>query len=455
VKQRILDALESSRAGYGELRLRRIWRTAVLVRDRVAESAHAGVETGGFARCCSTGTGWGSVGWSGESRLEEQLLQAHELSLAGSSRQPLQLAEIPIREFESPASLPADPRSFDMVARRERAESLGVALREADRRIAASRVLVSDEVVETWYGTSEGTWIHHLRSSVTVAALAVARQEGSAERAMGSVTCPGGWHSTAAAESLVQSVAARAVDRLHAPPVRSGRYPVVLDPAAAGALMHRAVSHIARPALPGADPDVLPLGARLGPDILTVGDDPTAPGLSAGSPYDDEGAVARRCVIVQNGVVLGHLHNRETAGASSQATTGHARAGSIQGPPYPRASNTFVAPGVGSLDDLMEEVGTGIYVMDALACEATEAGVALRAGAAHMIRNGRIAEPVKGVKLSGELLDLLGRVDVVGGDFQWSGATARCRDGAAGLVTVTTGAPHLRLREVLIESEVG
>lgn len=455
MKHRILDALSGSRAGYSELRLRRIWASTILVRGRSVETAHSTLETAGFARCCSPGTGWGSTGWSGDARLEGHLLRAHELSLAGSSRQPLRLADIPIRQLESAGALADDPRELDLAAKRERAENLATALLDSDRRIVSSRLLVNDEVVETWLGTSEGTWIHDLRSWVRVAALAVAQQEGTTERALGSHSGMGGWQSLGAAEALMGNVASRAVERLHAPPVRAGHYPVVLDPAAAGALVHRAISHIARPALPGADPDVLPLGTRLGPEILTVGDDPTAPGLPAGSTYDDEGTVARRCTIMQNGVVLGHLHSRETAGASGQAPTGHARAGALRGAPYPRASNTFLAPGAGTLDDLTEGVSTGIYLADALACEASEAGVALRAGAARMIRNGRLAEPVKGVKLSGQLFDLLGRVDTVGGDFEWNTATARCRDGAAGLVPVTTGAPHLRLAKVEIESEVG
>jgi len=456
VKERIQDAVERSRAGYSELRLRRIWSSTVLVRGREVDSATSTGETGGLARCCSPGTGWGAVGFSGTAHLEGHLLRAHELSLAGASRQPLRLAPIPIRQIESaPSPLPADdPRELALSTKRERAERLAAVLLDSDRRLATGRIIVRDEVVETWLATSEGTWIHDLRTRVSVSALAVAEQEGSSERALGSIGGAPGWPAGEAAEALLRSVASRAVERLHAAPVRPGRYPVILDPAAAGALMHRAVAHFARPALPGADPDVLPLGTQLGPEILTVGDDPTAPGLLAGSPYDDEGAVSRRCAIIQNGVVLGHLHSRETAGATGQAPTGHARAGTLGGVPYPRATNTFLAPGKGTLDDLLEGLPVGIYLADVLACDASEAGVALRGAAARMIRDGRLAEPVKGVKLAGELLELLGRVDAVAGDFQWDRAAARCRDGAAGLVPVTTGAPHLRLAPVEIGSEV-
>ena len=457
MKDRILDALARARAGYSELRLRRVWSSTVLVRGRAVESAGSSLETGGLARSCSPGAGWGTVGFSGAAHFDALLLQSHELSLAGASRQPVRLAPIPIRQVESSAPLADDPREVPQLARQERAERLAGALLDSDRRLVSGRILVRDEVVETWLGTSEGTWIHDLRAQATLAVLAIARLDGSTERALGSLGSVGaaGRPSFDADAGLVGKVGSRAVERLHAVPVRPGRYPVVLDPAAAGALIHRAVAHIARPALPGADPDVLPMGTRLGPEILTVGDDPTAPGLIAGSLHDDEGTVARRCTIIQNGVVLGHLHSRETAGATGQAPTGHARAGGLRAPPYPRPTNTFVVPGTGTWEDLLEGVSLGVYVEDALACEASEAGIALRAGAARMIRNGRFAEPVKGVNLAGDLLEVLGCVDAVAGDFRWDPGTSHCCDGVAGIVTVTTGAPHLRLDGAEIEGEVG
>lgn len=450
MKAPILDAISQSRAGYSELRLRRVWSTTVLVRGRTVEVAGAGVETGGLARCCSPGTGWGAVGFSGAERLDAQLRRAHELSLAASSRQPVSLAPIPIRQLELADPLPDDPREVGLPEKRQRAESLAAELYAADRRVSAVRVLCRDEVTETWLATSEGTWIHEVRPAVSVAVLVVAEEAGNVERALGSLGARGGWSAIAGTERLRESVVESAVEQLHARPVRPGRYLVVLDPGAAGALMHRAVAHLARPALPGADPDVLPMGTRVGPPCLTVGDDPCAEGLRASSVCDDEGTLARRSVIIQNGVVLGHLHNRETAAASGHAPTGHARAGSLRGAPHPRASNTYLAPGEGSLEDLLEGVRVGVYLSEVLSCEGAGDQFAVRGARGRMIREGRLAEPVKGVQIGGELLALLGRVDAVAADFAWDSGGARCRDGAAGVVPVTTGAPHLRLVDVAV-----
>ena len=447
MKATLLDAISRSRAGYSELRLQRVWSSQVLVRDREVESAGTTVEIGGLARCCSPDTGWGAVGFNGLDRLSERLLLAHELALAAESRSPVQLAPIPIREVEQAGPLARDPRTLGLLDKRERATAVADALFSADRRVTGGRALLRDQVVETWLATSEGTWVHELRSAVSAAVLVVAEEGGTTERALGSRAGRAGWDSIDFA-GLAQEAAVAAVEQVHAKPVRPGRYPLVLNPAAAGALIHRAVAHLARPALPGVDPAVLPRGTRVGPECLTVGDDPAAEGLQGSSVADDEGTAGRRTVLVQNGVVLGHLHTRETAAADQQAPTGHARAGSLQGSPHPRCTNSYLAPGKGTLDELLSGVGEGVYLSDLLTCLGVDDQFSLRAGRARMIRKGHLAEPVKGVQLDAELLALLGRVDGVAADFTWNQSSERCRDGAAGVVSISTGAPHLRLVDV-------
>ena len=394
MKERIQDAVARSPAGYTELRLRRVWSSVVLVRDRKVEFVTRSSETGGLVRCCSPGTGWGGASFSGPDRLDLPVRQAHEVSLALASRVPVALALIAIHNVDVPALSSEDPRNLPLAELRRTAESLAAELSDADRRIASGRILLRDEVVETWLATSEGTWIHDLRPEVSVGVIAVAEEEGNVERALGSFAVRGGWQRVTDAEGLIRNVSTRAVERLHAAPIRPGRYTVVLDPAAAGALVHRAVTHLARPALPGADPDVLPQGTRVGPEFLTVGDDPTAVGLRATASYDDEGTVARRTTIIQNGVVVGQLQSRETAAATGQAPTGHARAGTLRGAPFPRATNSYLAQGEGALSDLLQGIGTGVYLSDVLACGAFGDQVTLRAGSSRMIRSGQLAEPL-------------------------------------------------------------
>ena len=112
----------------------------------------------------------------------------------------------------------------------------------------------------------------------------------------------------------------RAVLQLHAPPVRAGRYPVVLDPAAAGLLAHRAVGHLCEADAGGAGP--LPLGTRMGGESVTIGDDGTALGRRGTLAFDHEGMTPVPTMLVQHGVVVGHVHTRMTAARAGAGADG-------------------------------------------------------------------------------------------------------------------------------------
>jgi TldD protein len=454
VKARLLAALSGARSSYAEIRVRRVWSSSVLVRNRTVEAAGSATRTGGIARAVSLDTGWGVAGFTEIDRLDAQVTLAADSAAATSTRRPVRLAPIPIRQVELADPLLADPRDTPLSAKRAIADRLAAAAHGFDRRIVESRVLYRDDVVETWLATSEGAWLHELRGETAVSVLVIAEEAGNLERALGTWSGRSGGPALDAALPALESVARKAIERLHAAPVRPGRYTVILDPAAAAGVAHRVVAHLGRTALPGADPDALPLGLRVGPECLTVGDDPTAEGLRGSAVVDDEGTPTRRTILVQNGVVTGHLTTRETAARTNLAPSGHGRAGALHAAPSPRAANSFLAQGTGTLEELLRDSGSGIYVSDLLAAEENGGSLTLRAGSARAIRNGALAEPVKGVQLEGSMLSLLGRVETVAGDFAWDTSAARCRDGAAGVVSVAAGAPHIRLVDVPVSEGI-
>lgn len=448
MKGRLLDALARVRSGYAEIRVRHVWSSTVLIRDRVLEVATTATRTGGCARALASESGWGVVGFTGTERLDGLVARAADLSARTSPRLAVTLAPIPIRQLELADPPADDPRAIGLPDRKALAAHLADQLHAVDRRIVSSRVLVRDEVVETWLATSEGAWLHEVRPESTLSAAVIAEEAGSTEHALASFGVRGGFAALEKAGRALESLGTRALERLRATPVRPGRYPVILDPVAAGALAHRAVGHLARLSVGGAEPDALPLGLRIGPEFLTIGDDPTAEGLRGSARADDEGTPTRRTILVQNGVVTGHLTTRETAARSRLSPSGHARAAALDGPPVPRAANSFLAQGAGTLDDLLREIDAGVYVSDVLAMEHSGGHVTLRAAAARAIRRGRLAEPLKGVQIEGGILSLLGRVDAVAGDFAWDTTASRCRDGSAGAIPVTVGAPHVRFVDV-------
>jgi len=188
---------------------------------------------------------------------------------------------------------------------------------------------------------------------------------------------------------------------------------------------------------------VLALGARIGPECLSVGDDPTTQGLRASNFLDDEGTPVSHTTLVRHGVVVGHLHTRETAARAGTGPTGHALAPALRSVPGARPTNTYLAKGQGELEQLLADIPLGIYVSDVLGVVVEGPRVTLTPAAARMIRNGELAEPVKCPPISGDVLSLFGRLDQVAGDFTWDSSAATLHEPGP-TRAVTTGAPHTR-----------
>ena len=397
----------------------------------------------GVVRCLVRGHGWGYASFRDPAAADPAVRTAHDFSLALPRRSPLVLAPLTPRDVDLPCPESRDPRRLRPTTGSDLTRRAASALLAIDRRVVDVRVRWTAEVREVWVVNSEGLMVAEVRPALRVTALAVAEEEGTTERAIDSMSTPGSLAELERWVDGIEGLAERAVARLHAVPVRPGRYPVVLGPRVAGVLAHSAIGH--RCTADASPTGPLPIGARIGLEGLTLGDDPTAPGLQGTMSFDDEGAIPQNCVLVRNGVVVSHLHSRATAGAVGLVSTGHARATGIT-PAVPRLANTYLARGRGELPDLLRSIDTGLYLAEPETA-VDERGISIRAGAARMIRRGELAEPVKGATLAGDPLGLLGQIEAVAGDFAWDHSASRCDVGGQAL-PVTMGAPHVRLVEV-------
>ena len=448
----ITDALRASRAEFTEIRIERTWMTTVAFRGRRLETATHGVDQGAFIRCYARGRGWGMVSTTDLERIDAAVARAYELSLAVPVDRSPQLAPLPPSRSDGPDPFQDDPRSMPLADKRALAEGLNAGLLTADRRVSETYLAARDEVTEVWVGNSEGTLVRDLRSDAAVAAVAVARDEGLDERAVRSWAVRGGWTDLGDLSDDVRALAGRAIGRLGARRIRPGVLPVVLGPGAAGAFLHTAIGH----ALEATDRTAGPrVGDRVGSALLSVGDDGRGGGLRGAGNWDAEGSPTQSTTLVQHGVVVARLHDRESAARAGEAPTGNARANSFRHPPRPRMSDLFLASGQGSLADLLSGITVGVYVPDARGVESGDGRIRMGAEDARMIRRGEIAEPVEDVVLRGSATELLGAVDGVAADFAWSRAASGCTNGCYGLINVGDGAPHVRIRAARVDGEGG
>jgi TldD protein len=427
MNDQLQDALRASRADYTEIRLERTWATAIAFRGSRLEAATSAVEVGGMVRCLNRGKGWGVASFTGADRLRARVAEAHELSLV-----------VPLGE------------------KRLLLEHLNQEMLATDRRITDTLATYDDRVTERWVANSDGLLVYDLQPEVRLAAGAVAREESFLERAFESWSARGGWRSVQDIDNLFRQAARRALTLLGAPRVRAGTYPVVLDPRLAAALVHQTIGHLSEADALARRPDADELmrpGRRVGSDLLTVGDDGSASGLTGSFAFDDEGAPTQNTLLVQHGVLVGRLHTRETAARAGVRPTGSARASSFRTVPEARLSNTYLANGRGTLDELLRGISFGIYCCDAMGGETHLGRFSITTGWGQLIRDGHLTETVKPMVLAGDLAETLQRVDGVAGDFRWSHLASGCSRPGSGRVSVAEGAPHIRIDGVSVGGE--
>jgi TldD protein len=234
-----------------------------------------------------------------------------------------------------------------------------------------------------------------------------------------------------------------------------GTYPVVVDPEVFGVVLHEAFGHASEGDLVFTGESVLhnKLGVQLASEFVTIIDEGTVEG-GYFYPFDDEGTKKERTVIVENGVLKSYLHDRNSALQFGVGSTGNGRAQDFENIPIVRQTNYYMQPKDYKFEELIEDIDFGIYVREkGWTGGQVEPGMGtftFGVGPSKVIRNGELAEAVRGVVISGSILETLKTVDAVGKDLKIvTNIFGACGKGAQ-RATVGVGGPPVRARKMTI-----
>jgi TldD protein len=133
-----------------------------------------------------------------------------------------------------------------------------------------------------------------------------------------------------------------------------------------------------------------------------------------------------------------------------ETVTGNARAISYRFQPIVRMTNTYIENGDTPFDELISDIKLGIYACDAIGGQTMLENFSFSAGWGHIIRNGKVCEMVRDVVLAGNLFVTLANIEALGNDFVWQERGGGCGKGGQMPLPVTEGAPHTRIRDVVI-----
>jgi PmbA protein len=327
---------------------------------------------------------------------------------------PAPLPEVPIR---SPAVATADVPSLDGLAR-----ALFERLQRTHRRI---EVWVERSIGSIQVGNTRGVLTGY---DVSLAGAGVVIESIGAGYAP---PCRVHQSGVALPELVELEELVDEVDRRLDPPLLQERrrfgamLPVCFAPRAVAALLAPLRAALSgREALFGDSPLRDRLGERVFDPKLTITDDPLAPGRPGSRPVDDDGVVGRPISVIERGRVVAFLADLETGSRAGIPSTGHAwrtvGSGSRVG-----FTNLRIAPGVETRATLLTMMGRGLLVED-LEWRAGPNPIRgtfnLAAPWTYLVENGTMRGRLEGIRLGGNVYDLLTRIGAIGSDVTWVGA---------------------------------
>ncbi|MEM2917390.1 MAG: TldD/PmbA family protein [Candidatus Bathyarchaeia archaeon] len=253
-------------------------------------------------------------------------------------------------------------------------------------------------------------------------------------------------------DAVCTETAKDAIALLNAEQPPSGKLPAVLDQDMAGLIAHESFGH-------GLEADQVlrnrsflsgKLNQKVASENVTIVDNSAYEKAYGTYAFDDEGIKSKRNVLVENGILKGFLHTRETAAALSALPTGNGRAESFSHKIYVRMSNTYFEKGDWTLEEMIEDVKYGVYLIKSSHGmeDPLGGGIQISSLKGFLIEHGKLTKLLRSISLSGKVLELLQQVDAVGKDFKLHAGS--CGKGYEDFVRVSSGGPPIRVKEAIV-----
>lgn len=433
-------------ADYVDIRVNESQNNVIVMKDGKIQEIRSGNDFGGCVRVLKNGA-WGFSFTTNPSQLQDAARSA--LKLAKTLKSEVKLAEIEHVKDEVKSKAKIKPSKVSLDEKKEVISDVENAA--CLDGIVSTTVNYVDQEGSTIFASCEGTALQVEDSRVALFLNAVAASEGVIQFGHKSTGGAAGFEviKNEDLEKFGRTPAEKALRLLKADLPPSGKFPVVMDPELTGVFIHEALGHAAEADLILQNDSILKgkTGTVIGSSQVTIIDDASMDAFGY-YPYDSEGVKTRENILVQDGVLTSFLSSRETASQLDIIPSGNARS-AVDDQPIVRMSNTYLKPGSVEFEEILEDMDSGIYLRGSRGGQVdTGKGVfQFNAAESFLIENGEVSNPLRDVSLSGNILDMLLKVDAVGSDFKMG--VGFC--GKSGqTVPVGDGGPHVRVKEATV-----
>ena len=295
--------------------------------------------------------------------------------------------------------------------------------RSLDSRVVQVSATIAASIQEVEILRPEGHSVRDVRPMTRVNVSVIVEHDGRGEsggvggggrRGRDGMLAPDDW------QAKVREALRIACVNLEAVPAPAGVMDVVLGPGWPGILLHEAIGHGLEGDFnrKGSSAFAGLMGQQIAAKGVTVLDDGTIPDRRGSISVDDEGTPSARNVLIEDGVLVGYMQDRQNGRLMGSASTGNGRRQSYAHIPMPRMTNTYMLGGDAAPGDIVADLKDGIYAVGfgGGQVDITNGKFVFSCTEAYRVQNGKIGAPVKGATLIGDGATALQQIRAIGND---------------------------------------
>ena len=295
--------------------------------------------------------------------------------------------------------------------------------RSLDSRVVQVSATIAASIQEVEILRPEGHSVRDVRPMTRVNVSVIVEQDGRRESGgvggggrigLDGMLAPEDW------QAKVREALRIACVNLEAVPAPAGVMDVVLGPGWPGILLHEAIGHGLEGDFnrKGSSAFAGLMGQQIAAKGVTVLDDGTIPDRRGSISVDDEGTPSARNVLIENGVLVGYMQDRQNGRLMGGASTGNGRRQSYAHIPMPRMTNTYMLGGDAAPGDIVADLKDGIYAVGfgGGQVDITNGKFVFSCTEAYRVQNGKVGAPVKGATLIGDGATALKQIRAIGND---------------------------------------
>jgi len=305
--------------------------------------------------------------------------------------------------------------------------------RGLDSRVVQVSATIAASLQEIEILRPDGTHLRDVRPMTRVNVSVIVEQDGRRESGSAGGGGRVGLDGLIAAEdwqAKTREALRIAAVNLEAVPAPAGVMDVVLGPGWPGILLHEAIGHGLEGDFnrKGSSAFAGLMGQRIAAPGVTVLDDGTIPDRRGSISFDDEGTPSGKNVLIDDGILVGYMQDRQNARLMGVAPTGNGRRESYAHAPMPRMTNTYMLGGTAKPEDIVADLKDGIYAVGfgGGQVDITNGKFVFSCTEAYRVENGKVGAPVKGATLIGDGATALKQIRALGNDMALDPGMGNC-----------------------------